>query len=156
MISVRNIENVVYHAGSMILQTGIGYFSGHFINAVALWLNPGKVVLGRSANLAIQPWDACAAVAIFTVVDLIAKAVLEQLPFKESLQKPLYQLIRIAVSVTVSSLIASAILGITINMAAVAIVSSIIASTILMGLAKLYSGFTDVFMLQGTPATDRN
>jgi hypothetical protein len=137
--SLNKVEQFVYQAGSTLLQTGTGYVSGHVINSIYQWLHPGKVILGQPLIVAINPWMAGVCVGLFALVDLVAKKVIEHLDVKNISRKPLYQLIRMAVSVTVSSLLASLILGITFQFAVAAIVSSLIASALLLQIAKVFS-----------------
>ena len=145
--SLQKVEHWIHQAGSGVLQTGTGYISGHAINSVYQWLHPGKVILGQPLVLVINPWVAGACAGIFAIVDLVAKKVIENTELNKLSQKPLYQLIRLAVSVTVSSLIACLIFGITFKIAAVAILSSLVASTVLLYVAK---GFSEL-IYQDTP-----
>ncbi len=137
--SLQKVEQWVHHAGSSILQTGTGYLSGEVINSVYQWLHPGKVILGQPLVLVINPLVAAASAGIFALVDLTAKKIIENTPLQKVSHKPLYQLIRVAVSLTISSLAASLIFGITIKIAAAAILSSLVASTLFLYIAKAFS-----------------
>jgi hypothetical protein len=137
--SISHIEQIFYKAGSVVLQVGAGYLSGHGINELFQRLYPGKIILGQPPILAIHPIHAGICAGVFALVDLVAKTIIDNSDYKDICQKPLYQLFRLIFTVTLSSLVASAILGITFKIAAAAILSSLIGSTILLALAKGFS-----------------
>ncbi len=136
MHSVNPLDSQMKPAlGRGLLQTGIGCLGGHLINAINQYMHPGKVILGAPPVLIISPLHAGACTLIFTVVDRLAIKLLE---FKQK-EPPAHQLVRMAVTIPLSAAISSLCLGISLNVATLAIVTSIIGLTILLGTAKAYN-----------------
>lgn len=118
-----------------VLESLSGALCGHVINSINQYMHPGKVILGMSATVVINPSQAAVCSMIFAIFD---RVVLGLVPHHLK-NNPQIQLVRISASVMTSATVSSAIFGISFNLAAGVIASSIIATTILLGAAKVYN-----------------
>lgn len=121
--------------GTIIAQTGVGSLSGHLINAINQYMHPGKVILGIPPALVISPFQAGICSLVYAVIDRIAIHVLH----REKNDKPVNQAARMAVVLILSAGLTSAGLGISFNVAAGTILTSIVGTVLLLGAAKAYN-----------------
>lgn len=149
-ISVTDVKNYFLQAGDIVYQAGTGLLGGHTINYINQWLHPGKVILGKPPVPLIDPFQAGVCSLTFAVTDFLAKQIFEKYLGVEFSNKPLCQVIRMAGTIALSALVTSACLHITFTLAATAIVTSIVASAIIMGLVILYNA-----MVHPAPVTDQ-
>lgn len=136
MHSVNPLDSQMKPAyGKGLLQTGIGYLGGHVINSINQYMHPGKVILGAPPVLVITPLQAGYCSFVFAIIDRIAIKILQS---KQN-EPPANQLVRMAVTIPLSAAFSAACLGISFNVALLAILTSVIGLTILLSMSKAYN-----------------
>jgi hypothetical protein len=140
-ISWQNVRSKVSDSAAWtmhgVFSGGVGYLSGRTINMVDRWLHPVKSALGKPPM--VNPMHGAICGIVFAIVDRIAHRLMEQYLPKHVMDNPIGHAGRIVVSIAVSTIITSALLPISVSMAAVLITTNIFVTTLLVSIASYYS-----------------
>jgi hypothetical protein len=139
MVSPPNVSqtNVNQRLARMTIQTIIGYWGGHVINAVNQYLHPGKVILGVPTAQLITPLQSAGFSFVYILVDKVVKMIFER-GAKNQEVAPVYKLMRMTFTILLSASILAAGAEVSFNVAGLAILTNIVATTLLLGISKNY------------------
>jgi hypothetical protein len=138
-ISLNDVKNFALNSGNFLVHGASGYLSGHAINYLNQYFNPGKIIIGKPIVPLIDPVVAGGCSLIFAAVDFLAKAIFEKILGESLNEKPLVQTLRMSGTIALSALIASSTFNMTFTLAATAIATSVVATAMMMWIALLYN-----------------
>lgn len=137
-ITMADVGDFCVGSGNAVFQGGVGFLAGHALNKVDLWMHPVKNILGKTPIPIINPIQSAICAFAFAISDFAVKQIFDNWLGSYS-QKPLCQVIRMAVSLSFAALVTSGCLQISFTLAAGAIAASIAGTIILTGFATGYT-----------------
>lgn len=115
---------------------GVGFLAGRTINMCDRFLHPVKSALGKPPL--VNPLHGAMCGVTFALIDRTAHLVLKHYS-KAHADKPIMHAARIVFSITLATIISSAILPVSVSMAAVLLATNVLATTLLVSITVNYT-----------------
>lgn len=119
-----------------VFSGGVGLLAGRTINMCDRWLHPVKSALGKPPL--VNPLHGAMCGVTFALVDRVALHVLKRY-IPNHADKPITHAARIVVSITLSTILSSAMLPVSVSMAAVLLSTNVLATTLLVSITANYT-----------------
>lgn len=119
-----------------VFSAGVGFLAGRTINMCDRFLHPVKSALGKPPL--VNPLHGAMCGVAFALVDRVAFVVLKRY-IPDHANKPITHAARIVVAITLSTIISSAILPVSVSMAAVLLSTNVLATTLLVSITDNYT-----------------
>lgn len=119
-----------------VFSGAVGFLAGRTINMCDRWLHPVKSALGKPPL--VNPLHGAMCGVTFALVDRVAFLVLKRY-IPNHADKPITNAVRTVVSITLSTIISSAMLPISVSMATVLLSTNVLATTLLVSITDNYT-----------------
>lgn len=153
-VTWNDVRNKISQSAALSMHAlfsgGVGFLAGRTINMCDRWLHPVKNALGKPPI--VNPLHGAICGITFALVDRVAYVVLKKyLP--NQADNPIAHAARVIVSITLATIATSAVLPISISMAAVLLTTNVLATTLLVSIATYYTKL--VYQRKAAPAQEK-